>query len=109
MLSGIYDERSDVYSLGAILYLLLTHYAPSAAIYRIQAFQGRHGGETDAVARHPMMLGEDDGIELIAPHHLYHGVSPAMEQVVLRALELDPARRYPTAFALVEALEGIVV
>ena len=57
---------------------------------------------------HLIALGEGDGLELIVPHHLHHAVSPALEQVLLRALELDPRRRYPSVFALVEALEGIV-
>ncbi|MDQ2884675.1 MAG: hypothetical protein M3Y39_01155 [Chloroflexota bacterium] len=108
LLSGTYDERSDVYALGAILYLLLTHYAPSAAIYRIQASHDRHGEKARFGVPHLIPLGEGDGLELIAPHHLHNRVSPALEQVLLRALELDPGRRYPTVFALVEALEGIV-
>jgi serine/threonine protein kinase len=37
MLDGIYGVRSDVYALGAILYLLLTHYAPVAAAHRLLA------------------------------------------------------------------------
>jgi serine/threonine protein kinase len=107
LLSGTYDERSNVYVLGAILYLLLTHYAPSAAIYRMQASNDRCREKARFDVPHLIALGEGGGLELIAPHHLYHGVTPAVEQVLLRALELDPGRRYPSVFALVEALEGI--
>ncbi len=106
LLSGTYDERSDVYALGAILYLLLTHYAPSAAIYRIRASHETHGEKARFGVPHLIAL--DEGLELIAPHHLHHGVTPALEQILLRALELDAGRRYPTVFALVEALEGMV-
>jgi hypothetical protein len=47
-----------------------------------------------------------DCLELIAPHLLYHHIPELLEQIVVRALELDPARRYPSVFALVEALEA---
>ncbi|HKF39225.1 MAG TPA: hypothetical protein VKB35_20180, partial [Ktedonobacteraceae bacterium] len=78
-LNGKYDERSDVYSLGAILYLLLTRYTPAPASLR----------------------------ELLPPHLFNYRISAELEQVVMRALSLDAAGRYPSVYALLEALESI--
>jgi len=78
-LNGMYDERSDVYSLGAILYLLLTRYTPAPASLR----------------------------ELLPPHLFNYRISAELEQVVIRALSLDAADRYPSVYALLEALESI--
>lgn len=79
------DERSDVYSLGAILYLLLTRYAPIAAPHRQHT----------------------DSIELIPPRFFNARIPVPLEQVLMCALSLEPAQRYPTVFALIEALEQI--
>lgn len=78
-LNGMYDERSDVYSLGAILYLLLTRYTPAPASLR----------------------------ELLPPHLFNYRISAELEQVVMRALSLNTADRYPSVYALLEALESI--
>jgi hypothetical protein len=104
---GLFDERSDVYSLGAILYLLLTHYAPAAAFRRLLAVQeyahaGARGG-TEPI----MMQEESDGLALIPPSFLNQQISSPLEHIVLRALSLDPAERYASAFSLAEALEAL--
>ncbi len=86
------DERSDIYSLGLILYDLLTGRA---------AFPPRTGPAREAAAQ---ML-EDrrkvrPGVRDYNPR-----VPPAAEAVVLRCLEPDPARRYRSARELQEDLE----
>ncbi len=107
LLDGSADQRSDVYSLGAIVYLLLTHFAPVAPVRRLHA-------QASAVGRRPSGRGNVqvqervEGLELIPLRFLNESISPLVEQVVLRALELEPTRRYQSAFAFVEALEGIV-
>ncbi len=112
MLNGICDERSDVYSLGAILYLLLTHYAPVAATHRLQVVAERKPVEEEdkngmyMSVEHCPVLGSGEALELILPRLLYHHIPATVEQILLRALELDPALRYPSMFALVEALEA---
>ena len=112
VLSGIGDERSDIYTLGAILYLLLTHYAPVAAIYRLQAMVGvtlaeeESGSREQAAITSHRALDTSDCLELIAPHLLYHHIPELLEQILVRALELNPEQRYPSVFALVEALEA---
>jgi hypothetical protein len=105
---GSFDERSDVYSLGAMLYLLLTRYAPAAAFRRLLADQ-THVYAGGGRATEPIVMQEQeafDALALIPPAILNNHIAEPLEQIVLRALSLDPAERFPSAFALAEALES---
>ncbi len=103
LLNSVADERSDVYTLGALLYLLLTHYAPVSASHRQRVYSSM-----SRRTRSSLLVQERvDSLELIPPRFLNENVSPLIEAVVLQTLELEPGKRCPTAFALVEALEAI--
>ena len=100
ILQGQCDERSDVYALGAILYLLFTRYAPvSSALRQVSEIERKQddGGQLRA----------SEGMTLVPPHLLNNRISPRLENILTCALALNPANRFPTAFALVEALESI--
>jgi serine/threonine protein kinase len=79
---GIINARSDIYSLGAILYLLLTGTAPT--------------NTQDETAR-----------EIRSPRELNAKISSGVEAVVMRALEHDSVKRYATADGFAEALSRL--
>ncbi len=82
--TGRTDARSDVYALGATLYCMLTATAPP------DAFNER------LIKQAP----------LTPPRRINPQISPALEQVILQAMEMDANRRYPSAVELLQALQA---
>ncbi len=84
---GIVDHRSDVYSLGATLYEMLTLRPP---------FDGRD--------RHALIrqIADDDPA---SPRSLEPSIPAELETIVLKALRKEPADRYATALEMADDLE----
>jgi serine/threonine-protein kinase len=80
------DARSDIYSMGAVAYYLLTGSPP---------FDG------DKAMRVILAHAHDP---VVPPSHLRSDVPPDLEAVVLRCLAKNPADRYSNALALRQAL-----
>lgn len=85
---GSTDQRSDLYSLGATAYQLLTRQLPIPPHLRHAA---RHDGQ---------------GEILIPPGRLVPGVPPALERTLLALLGLDPTQRPANARAALALLDG---
>jgi eukaryotic-like serine/threonine-protein kinase len=83
---GEVDARSDVYSLGAVAYFLLTGQAP---FRRSQAFQ-------------VILAHLHDQVRPLT--ELRPDVPPDLEAIVLRCLDKDPGRRFPDVQSLEKAL-----
>ena len=82
------DARSDVYTLGAVTYEMLTGTAP-------------HTGPT-AQAIIARLISQPPTPVIV----LRAGVPPAVDAAVMRALAKAPADRFPTAAAFIEALDA---
>jgi serine/threonine protein kinase len=88
LLGNPVDHRIDVYALGVLLYFLLCGSMPFK------------GGAQAVLAQQVSAKPEDPRNRNPAA-----GISPAMEQVVLRALAKDPARRFSSTAELKAAME----
>jgi serine/threonine protein kinase len=87
--AGKVDQRSDVYSLGCVLFTLLTGRTP---------FVGE--GPGDVIAMH---LRESPP----APSMISRGIPASIDALVLRCLAKDPAHRYSSGDEIASALRDI--
>ena len=81
------DARTDIWSLGAILFELLTGRPP---------FLGTDTAIIAAIAADPVPR----------PSTFREGIPPALEEVLVRALDKDPSRRFATSSDFAEALHA---
>jgi serine/threonine-protein kinase len=84
------DGRSDQYSLGVMLFQIATGHLPFDA---------------DAPMATVLMHIQEP---VPRPRSLNPSLPPAVEAVILKSLEKNPARRFPTATALAEAYQAAV-
>jgi serine/threonine protein kinase len=83
---GTTDPRSDIYSLGATLYHLLTNQIPLSPVEVVS-----------------------DGKSIIAPHTLNHNVTPGLEQILLKMLSLRKQDRQTDIVQVANQLRTIYV
>ncbi len=83
------DERTDIYSLGAMLYEMVVGVPP---------FSGEN--ENLFVVMNARVTGDP-----VAPRKRNQDVSPQVEEIILHAMEREPSRRYATAAAMKAELD----
>jgi len=85
------DRRSDVFSLGIILYEISTQH---------RCFRA----DSDFDTMHRIVTGD-----VVRPTRLIPGYPQALEAIVMKALAVDPATRYQSAGQLLEAIESYAI
>lgn len=86
---GYVDEKSDIYSLGIVMYEMLTGQVP---------FDGDN--PVNIALKH---INDD----ITPPSQLVDGVPPALEHIIMKCTDKYPINRYASADELIQALNNI--
>ena len=84
-----FDRRADIFSVGVILYELVTH-------------QRLFWADNDVASLHKVLSGN-----ITPPRQLAPAISPALEQLVMAALAQNPEQRFDSARRMADAIEGL--
>ncbi|MEN8152707.1 MAG: protein kinase [Acidobacteriota bacterium] len=84
------DNRSDIYSVGAILFELLTGK---------KLFKGSSEME---------VLNKVQEGEITIPEEIIKDINPELEKIILKALEKDKGKRFKNASEMIKALESYI-
>jgi hypothetical protein len=84
------DARADIFSLGSVLYTLLT---------------GRHAFAADGLMA---IITRVTSVDPPPPSGLARGLPPEVDYLIARCLAKDPAHRYPDARSLAEDLRDVI-
>jgi serine/threonine-protein kinase len=82
------DQRTDIYSLGAILYEMTT----GSTLFQ---------GESPYVVMNARVTGDPE-----APRKLNSSLTPVVEEIILHAIERDPEKRFESAAAMKRELDN---
>lgn len=85
------DARSDIYSLGAVMYFILTGQPPFVSDNPIKVMIA-HASQ-----------------EVVAPRQLNVDIPSDLEEIVLRCMEKDPDHRYQDVASLQRALRDVLL
>jgi len=83
------DARSDIYALGVMLYEMLTGKVPFT-------------GNNPFVIMNDRLLNNP-----VPPREVDASISPQLQEIIYRALERDPAKRYPNAHEMIWDLQHL--
>ncbi len=84
-----FDRRADIFSIGVILYELVTK-------------QRLFWADNDVASLHRVLSGE-----VTRPRRVDPQISPALDDIIMMALAQDPSARFATARAFADALEAL--
>ncbi len=84
---AVVDRRSDVFALGIVLYEVTTALRPFSGVNELEVMQSLAHGHFDP------------------PSAVVAGFPKELESIILTAMSMDPAQRYPSADAMRLALE----
>lgn len=82
------DQRTDIYSLGAILYELVTGHTPFEGQNPFLLMQARITGDPEA------------------PSNFNKDITPQLEEIILHAMEREPRNRYANAKEMADDLRN---